>query len=124
MAEILMVLPSRGNIDRLELFTSGRDGQDRLRVFSDGPIPHEPPSITEILAASGITLTTADGSVKVETLEHRDEGRTQRVRITGSPRVVAAIRSWSEPRSMRMMRDETNSPEPNRDGLVEVDTRR
>ena len=122
--DVTITVPTRGNIDRIERFTSDRTGRDRIRVLSDDDaVRHEPPSITELLTAAGVTLTPADGTVEMTALEDLDGGRSQVVRITGPASVVTAIRSWSESRSMQMMRDETDSPEPNRDGLVVTDLR-
>ena len=121
--DVTITVPTRGNIDRIERFT-GRTGEDRIRVFSDDDaVRHEPPSITELMEAAGVTLTPDDGTIEMTGLEDLDGGRSQVVLITGVDRVVTAIRSWSESRSMQMMRDEPASPEPNLDGLVVTDLR-
>ncbi len=136
MPSTIITLPARGNIDRIYRFTSTRDGSDQIRVYSDDDTNrHEPPSITEILEVAGLTLTVADGTVEMEAVTDLNDGREQSVRITAAQRVVDAINAWRAGKSLADIRTETAATlplterlraetEPNRDGLVEVDTRR
>lgn len=95
MPATIVTLPARGNIDRIERFTSTRDGSDQIRVYSDDDSNrHEPPSLTEILAAAGHTLTVADGTVECEVIEDMDDGNSMLVRITGSQAVTDAVDAW------------------------------
>lgn len=133
MPTTIITLPTRGNIDRIEWFTSSRDGSERIRVFSDDDTNrHEPPSITEILEVAGLALTVADGTVEMEVLADLDDGREQSVRITAAQRVIDAIDTWRAGKSLADIRTETAATlpqterrraetEPNRDGLVVIE---